>query len=201
MSLLASEARELFPGVFQWGYFSPEHKVELTSHAVLADGHLFVFDPIGLAEGPLQQLIASGKVAAIVLTNENHERAAGTWREITQAPVWAGHDVFIGLAGVNRWPDSVTRMPPWEISSLDGGAGGEITARWRERSLVVFGDGIFNLPTYGFGLLPAKYCRNQAVLKQSLLRLTEEPFETALFAHGAPIRHGASAKIRELARQ
>jgi len=198
MSVEATEVQEILPGVFRWECFSPEHKVELTSHAVMAEDQLYIFDPIPLAAEPMRRFLDKQKVAAIFLTNENHERAAAAWREQTQAPIWAEVKADISLSGVQRWKVGVKHFGPWEVSSLEGGAGGEAAFRWRERSLVVLGDAIFSLPKYGFDVLPEKYCEDQSALRKSLRRLVEESFETALFAHGAPILAGASARISEL---
>jgi hypothetical protein len=198
MSVEATEVQEILPGVFRWECFSPEHKVELTSHAVLADEQLYIFDPILLAAEPMRRLLDKQKVGAIFLSNENHERAVSAWREQTQAPIWADERADISLPGVQRWKAGINNFGPWEVSSLEGGAGGEAAFRWRERSLVVLGDAIFNLPKYGFDVLPEKYCRNQRKLGESLRRLTEERFETVLFAHGAPILAGASARVSAL---
>lgn len=201
MSVEATEVQEILPGVFRWECFSTEHKVELTSHAVLAEGQLYIFDPIPLADEPMRRLLDKQKVAAIFLTNENHERAAAVWREQTQAPIWIEEKAGISLPGVQRRNAGVGKFGPWEIPFLEGGAGGEVAFRWRERSLVVLGDAIFNLPKYGFDVLPEKYCQDQSALRKSLRRLTEEPFETVLFAHGAPILSGASARICELVKE
>ena len=198
MSVVASEVQEILPGVFRWECFSPEHKVELTSHAVLAEGQLYIFDPIELTAEARKRLLAGHAVAAIVLTNENHERAASVWRELTQAPVWLGKGAIVELPHVHRWSSALAQWGPWMVTPLAGGPGGEVALRWPERSLVVLGDAAFSLPKYGFGLLPEKYCEDQRRLGESLRRLTEEPFETALLAHGAPILTGASARISEL---
>ncbi|HEY1172018.1 MAG TPA: MBL fold metallo-hydrolase [Verrucomicrobiae bacterium] len=198
MGIVATEVQEILPGVFRWECFSPEHKVELTSHAVLVDGQLFIFDPIGLTVSAKQRLLSDHHVAAIVLTNENHERSADEWRKETNAPVWASAEAKLVLENVNRWEAGTVRWNSWEIVPLPGGAGGEVALCWRERSLVVLGDAVFNLPKYGFDVLPKKYCRDQAMLKTSLLKLIEMPFDTVIFAHGTPLLKVASVKIREL---
>lgn len=201
MSVVASEVHEILPGVFRWECFSREHKVELTSYAVLADGQLYIFDPIELIAEARKRLLANHPVAAIVLTNENHERATVAWREVTKAPVWLGKGASVALPQVHRWSSAPAPWGPWMVTPLPGGPGGEVALRWAERSLVVLGDAAFNLPKYGFGLLPEKYCQDQRRLGESLRCLTEEPFETALFAHGAPILTGASARISELVKK
>lgn len=195
---MATEAVEILPGVFRWEYFSPEHKVVLTSHAVLAEGELYIFDPIELAKEACDQLLSDHRVAAIVLTNENHERSTEQWREVTKAPVWASAEAKLVIGDVRRWKTGETTWGPWRIVPLPGGAGGETALLWEARSVAVLGDAVFNLPKYGFGLLPEKYCQDQATLKESLLKLTATPIETALLAHGVPILTGASARISAL---
>lgn len=198
MSVIAPEVQEILPGVFRWECFSPEHKVELTSHAVVVEQRLYIFDPIELGPVANQRLLSAYPVAAIVLTNENHERAAAAWREQTGAPIWVAEGANVALKDIQRWNGDERKWEAWEIIPLKGGAGGEVALRWREKSLVVLGDAVFNLPKYGFGLLPEKYCEDQRRLGESLRRLAEDPFETALLAHGAPILAGASARISEL---
>jgi hypothetical protein len=198
MNVVGSEVQEILPGVFRWECFSPEHKVELTSHAVLVDGKLYIFDPIELISNAKQRLLAGHEVEAIVLTNENHERSAVAWRKDVGAAIWCAEGAVVSLADVQRWPHWQTQWGPWKIALLEGGAGGEIALRWQDRSLVVLGDAVFNLPKYGFGLLPEKYCQDQGKLKKALHHLTEEPFEIALLAHGAPLLNGPSKRIREL---
>ncbi len=199
MSVVASEVLETLPGIYRWECFSPEHKVELTSHAVLVGEKLYIFDPIELTAEARLRLLAGRQVEAIVLTNENHERAAAAWRKEIGAAIWCAEGAVISLSDVQRWPHWQTQWGPWKLTLLESGAGGEVAIRWQERSLVVLGDAVFNLPKYGFDLLPEKYCQDQCKLKKALHRLAEESFETALLAHGAPLLKGASTRIREIA--
>lgn len=198
MSAEATHAAELAPGLFSWQVFSPAHKCELTSTAVAVAGRLFVFDPIPLAAVARDQLLARGPLAAIVLTNANHERAAGEWRVRTGAPVWAGADAPLELSGVRRF-DPVARMwEGWELHPLPGGAPGEIALRRAELSLVVLGDAVFDLPRHGFGVLPEKYCQDRPRLLAGLRGLAGRPFARAALAHGGPLLADASPRIAAL---
>jgi glyoxylase-like metal-dependent hydrolase (beta-lactamase superfamily II) len=194
----APSIEPVLPGVLRWAAFSAEHKVELTSHAVVREGRLFVFDPIPLAASARAELERCGRPFAIVLTNENHERATAEWRERWQVPVWAAPGAALSLPGVLRLPVEQGMWESWRVHDLQGGAGGEIAVRWAEESLVVFGDAVFNLPRHGFDLLPEKYCRDVRLLRERLRCLVGEPFERALFAHGAPLLGGASARVAAL---
>src|SRR5437879_2496617 len=99
----AESIEEILPGVFRWEAFSPEHKVELTSHAVVFGGKVFCFDPIALAEDPFRRLSRLGQPAAIILTNENHERGCRSWREQWRVPVWAAAEAVLTVPEVERF--------------------------------------------------------------------------------------------------
>src|SRR3954471_1231183 len=101
--LVAQSIQEILPGVFRWEIFSPQHKVELTSHAIVSGGKLFCFDPIALADDPLRQLSHHGQPTAIVLTNENHERDSVAWHERWQVPIWAAADATLSIPEVQRF--------------------------------------------------------------------------------------------------
>lgn len=197
MGVIATELKQVLPGVFQWSAFSPEHKVELTSHAVLNNGQLYIFDPIELAERPREVLLRQGEVAAVILTNENHERSAGFWREWTRAKIWSAGEVSISLADVQHWPGGQRQWLDWELLPLPGGPAGETAFYWRERSLVVLGDAVFNLSQHGFDILPEKYCQDHDKLREGLVELTKLEFQTALLAHGRPLLADASNRVRK----
>lgn len=181
----------------RWSVFSPAHKVELMSHAVKgADGQYLVFDPIPLGESGWSRWPLAGRVATIVLTNGNHERAAAVWRSRLGCPV-------IGPAGVAWEMEGILTAPAelpggWRAVPLPGGAPGETAWRLDSSGLVVFGDAVVNLAGRGLELLPAKYCTDPAELRKSLESLTREGFERALFAHGDPIGERACQRIRGL---
>ena len=187
---------EILPGVFQWSGYSPKHKVELTSHAVMLGGKLFCFDPIALAHDAMQRLTERGRPTAIILTSDNHERDALLWSETWQVPIWASREALLLLPGVKRFPLGVHEWNGWRLHQLEGGAGGETA--FRAGSLVVMGDPVVNLPDHTLELLPPKYCRSQGELRRSLAKLVGEPFENLFVAHGASILGGASEKIAAL---
>lgn len=198
MPVKATHAAEFAPGLFSWRAFSPEHKCELTSTAVVADGRLFIFDPIPLAMPALAELLHRARPAAIVLTNANHERDAACWHAQTGASIWASADALLEMPAVRRFDPAARIWQGWGIHPLPGGAPGEIALRRRELSLVVLGDAVFDLPQHGFGVLPGRYCVDRAMLLAALRGLTGDPFERAVLAHGGPLLEGASRRIAGL---
>ncbi|HAB17182.1 MAG TPA: hypothetical protein PLX89_19610 [Verrucomicrobiota bacterium] len=187
-------AAEILPGIYQWSGYSPQHRVVLSSTAVLTDTGWWVFDPIPLA--PVgKRFLGKNEVMAIVLTNENHERAAGQWASELSTEIWAAPDAALGRAQVRRWT-SVAAFPGWTLCSLPGGAGGETAWFQPRRSLMVFGDAVVNLPDRSLEILPDKYCRDPSQLRRSLRRLPA--FEHAVFAHGEPLLGGAALRLAAL---
>ncbi len=191
----ASLISEILPGVHRWSAFSPEHKVELTSHSVWDGRSLLVFDPIPLTAEVSDGCPTPWAPDAVVLTNENHERDAVRWRERYPLAIWAAPEALLSLSGIRRWDPTRPPFAGWEIVPLPGGAGGETAWFHAVKSLVVFGDAVVNLPGRGLEVLPAKYCRDQPSLRASLRTLLQRPFENAVFAHGDPLLGEASARI------
>ena len=194
----APSVSEILPGVFRWEMFSPEHKVELTAHAVAVAGELFCFDPIPLEEAPLASLTRRTRPVAIILTNENHERDARNWRGRFQVPVWADIDAGVEVGNVHRFRPGQSEWNGWRVQRVRGGGGGEMAFRRPELSLAILGDAVINLPPRGLEVLPDKYCRDPRALRESLREFVGEPFERLLTAHGAPVLSGASARLGAL---
>src|ERR1041384_7062530 len=179
-TVTATSLEQILPGVFRWEAFSPAHKVELTSHAVLIGRRLYIFDPIALDHFCFEKLVSSGIPTAIVLTNDNHERDAEQWREKLGVPIWAAFDANLTIARVYRFGPKITEWLDWKLARLAGGSNGEIAFFWRQQSLLVLGDAITNLPGYGLMLLTEKYCQHQPTLRHSLKLLLITPFEKLL---------------------
>lgn len=194
----ADRLEEISPGIFRWAAFSPFHRVELTSHAVLADGGLLVFDPIPLAAESQSRLNAFAGPHALVLTNGNHLRASPAWSARLGARVWSRTpDLFPTDLDIGHW--SLIAPPPfasWVAHALPGGAPGETAFLHAGLSLAVFGDAVVNLPGRTLELLPDQYCTDPRQLRRSLHGLPT--FERALFAHGQPLHAGASDRIAAL---
>lgn len=194
----ASTVSEILPGVHRWSAFSPEHKVELTAHSVCDGRSSLVFDPIPLTDEVSDWFLTPYAPDAVVLTNENHERDATAWRERYPLAIWAAPEAQLSLSGVRRWDPTRPSFAGWGIVPLPGGAGGETAWFHAEKSLVVFGDAVVNLPGRGLEVLPAKYCCDQPSLRASLSALVQRTFENAVFAHGEPLLGEASSRIAEM---
>ena len=185
-------------GVLTWQAFSPHHKVELTSSAIVLNGHLYVFDPIPLSEELMPALESHGRPKAVIATNENHLRSSETLARRWSIPIVASDAARFGGVPVVPLHLGESAFDSFEIIELDGGAAGELAFFARDTRVLIVGDALFNLPGYGFDILPGRYCTNRARLISRLRELAKLDFDLLLMAHGQPVDDDPAGRIKEL---
>ena len=178
----AVELEPVAPGIVLWRAYDPSIKTELFSTGLSTPSGTFLIDPILLAPAEVSRL---SDVTGIVVTNENHERAATAYADQFRVPVYS--------AASTSLPEGLTVIPiegaaPAEIAVLSTIAGG----------VMVIGDALINFEPYGFTFLPAKYCTDSKLMRRSLAKLLDHPFERMLFAHGTPIQSHAHQRLETL---
>ena len=197
----AQEFDEIAHGVLIWQVYDPSVKADLFSTALETPAGTYLVDPVGLGVVATQNLGGHTKVAGIVVTNENHERAARWFAERFSVPIY----LHAGLGSPDTLPGAIGLQDKEEITpglralAIDGAPAGEIALHCEaEGGTMVVGDALINFEPYGFGLLPVKYCRDFKLMRRSLPKLLNYPFERLLFAHGTPILSGARARLEHL---
>ena len=160
-----------------------------------------------MATLPLRSALPSpltrAKIAGIIVTNENHERAAAQFAEKFKVPIYldarlANSTKLPGVAPVQE--DTL----PTELTAvaIEGGPAGEIAIHFAASDgTMVLGDALINFEPYGFALLPAKYCSNFKLMRRSLSKLLDYSFERMLFAHGMPILSQARERLELLLKE
>jgi hypothetical protein len=149
----------------------------------------------------LAELVGSGRVAGIIVTNANHHRASAKFAEKFSAPLFGRAEAL--PKNVAREVKNVAEGD--EISAglcaigVEGAAVGEIALHYApDGGTFIIGDALINFEPYGFTFLPAKYCSNQKQMRRSLRKLLDYKAERMLFAHGAPILSRANERLRGL---
>ena len=143
-----------------------------------------MIDPIQLAQEPTAQIGSMGRIAGIVVTNENHERAAAQFAETFKAPIYRNGPFADGGLTIVR---------------IEGGPAGEIAVHSNNgNGTMVIGDALINFEPYGFTLLPPKYCTHAKLMRRSLAQLLDYSFERMFFAHGMPILSSARKQLESL---
>ena len=180
---IASEIEPVDAGLWIWRAYDPAVKADLFSTAIATAAGLYLIDPIPLAADALAALMKFGTPAGIVLTNENHQRAADHFAAQFQVPLYEGSFIAAGLAAI-----PIDGGPPGEVAVYCEAGGGTL----------IIGDALINCEPYGFALLPSKYCSNPRLMHRSLPKLLDYPFTRMLFAHGTPIVSRARQRLEQL---
>lgn len=181
---VAAQLEPVAAGLWLWRLYDSQVKAELFSTAVATTGGLHLIDPVDLAPDAIAELQSNGPIKAVVVTNENHDRAAGA---------------FAAQFGVPLLRDRGFILPELTALGIDGGPPGEIALHSSSNGgTLIIGDALINFEPYGFALLPAKYCSNAKLMVRSLPKLLDYSFERIFFAHGMPILSGARQRLAAL---
>ena len=195
------EFQRVCSSVFSWWRYAPEVKADLFSTAVVAGRSAYLVDPIALDAEILREALAPAEVVGVVVTNENHARAAAEVARQHSVPVLAHVDAraVVDLPAATDIADGEEFAPGLSAIAIDGAPAGEIAiyAQADGGSLII-GDALINMGAYGFTFLPAKYCRNHKQMRRSLRKLLEFEFERITFAHGVPIVSNAKSRLANL---
>ena len=197
---VASEIEPVSPGISIWRCYDRSVKADLFSTALETTSGIYLIDPVPLAPEAAASLGGQVKTAGIIVTNENHERAAAQFSEKFAVPIY----VSAALIGTTRLP-SATPVPDKDLLTaftaveVEGAPAGEIAIHSAiGDGTMVVGDALINFEPYGFALLPAKYCSNFKLMRRSLAGLLDYSFERMLFAHGLPILSQARERLEHL---
>ena len=178
------ELTQIGPGLFVWQRYDPAVKAELFSTALITSG-VWLIDPIPIQPAALEPVLAISKIAGVIVTNTNHERASGEFAE--------RFGVFI-YGGSQAPPNDEIRL-----IKIEGAAPDEIAIHSaRDGGTLVMGDALIHMSSEGFTFLPTKYCTNHKLMRKSLRQLLDLPFERILFAHGLPIVSQARTRLENL---
>ena len=181
----APEIEPVAPGLFLWRACDSAIKTELFSTGLTTPEGTYLIDPISLAPAAEASL---PEVIGVIVTNENHHRSAGDFADRFNVP--------IHFADQGSFPPDLTAI------QIEGAAPGEIAIHSEiAGGVMVIGDALINFDPYGFTFLPPKYCTNAKVMRRSLRRLLDYPFDRMLFAHGTPIMANARKRLEELLKE
>src|SRR5665213_3143347 len=135
------------PGLWSWSQWQPDRGLDFNSFfAEHADGNLVV-DPLEPDEETLGELRSRG-VAAVLVTNRDHERASAAVAAATGAPVVASAlDGPLLARPPDRTIDPGSVLCGWTVHGFDGlKTPGEIALVDRARNAAIVGDALWGKP-------------------------------------------------------
>jgi len=193
--------REILTDIYTWPWFSEPHGYNFNGHFIRhADGNLCI-DPVAPSEEDLAEFARQG-VAAILITNRNHGRAANAIRARTGArtAIHAADAPHARSEGAVLDDELVlgAKVGPFVVVGAPGKSSGEVVLHWPERKLLLVGDAVVGHPPGRCKLLPDKVVDDPALLRESVRGLLALDFDTLLVGDGDPILHSAKDPLREL---
>lgn len=193
------EYHQLLDTLYVWQGYDPAVKTDLSSTAVCVGGGMLFIDPVALAHDALNELAGLAKPAAVILTNENHERAADLFCKSFSIPLFAHENAAISLSAHHLIADGEQLFRKITAIHLPGPSNGELALHLPEHGgVMIVGDALINLEQHGFGFLPDKYCVDAKQAKESLRKLLNFDFQIMTFAHGSPITSEAKGRLNAL---
>jgi glyoxylase-like metal-dependent hydrolase (beta-lactamase superfamily II) len=197
----ASDFDRIAPHLALWHGYDPAVKADLYSTCVLTPRGAYLVDPIALQSEAFDELVGSGCVSGIIVTNSNHYRASAQFAERLSIPVFARCETFS-----DKMPRQFRKVADGDeicdgllLRGIEGAAAGEIVLYYAPSGgTLIVGDALINFEPYGFTVLPAKYCSNEKEMRRSLRKLLRYKADRMLFAHGLPILSGASDRLQAL---
>ena len=193
--------REIVEGVFTWSRFAEPQGYDFNGYFVSHESGNLVIDPVEPEAADLEQMAKAG-VAAILITNRNHSRAANQVREVTGAKTAihasdAGHAQKQGCV-VDEAFSIGESWGPLLVVPAAGKSPGEVALFWAERRLLLVGDAVIGNPPGRLSLLPEEKLDDPAELRQSLRTLLQVDFDSILPGDGVPILSGAKQALQDL---
>src|SRR2546423_8897684 len=148
---IPSEIEPVSPGISIWRCYDRSVKADLFSTALETVSGTYLIDPIPLAPAALASWAGQNKVAGIIVTNENHERAAAQFSEKFAAPIYLSR----ALIGATLLPSATTVQDKGFLTALtaveiEGAPAGEIAIHSAVGDgTMVVGDALINFEPYG----------------------------------------------------
>ncbi|MGI9088072.1 MAG: hypothetical protein ACR2HH_10100 [Chthoniobacterales bacterium] len=195
----AAEFHRVSARSFVWNRYDSSVKAELFSTGLGTAAGLWLVDPFSVEWSQLSGAIGGTTILGVVVTNENHWRAAAAFGEKLDVPIHAHPEATAEPVSASVLSANTELAGNVIVVPIDGAPAGEIALFSKdEGGTVVIGDALINFGAHGFTFLPAKYCANQKRMRTSLRQLLDYQFERLLFAHGEPILTHARQRLAEL---
>jgi len=197
----ASDLSSVSPSLLVWQTYDSAVKADLFSTAIVTLGGVYVVDPIPIEPHLLSEFLDPGHIHGLIITNENHWRAAREFSTRFSAPILAAAGAVPASCDIDvrELQDGVKIDSTLLVTAIEGAVPGEIAIFYdADGGTLIIGDALINFEPYGFSFLPAKYCANPREMRRSLRRLLDFRIERILFAHGTPITVKAGERLRQL---
>jgi uncharacterized cupin superfamily protein len=178
----------IVPGVAMWSVWQPDRDLYFNSWFVEGPDGNFVVDPLPADEALFERIRAKG-LAAVVITNRDHERDAASFARTFNVPIIASmvdaREMSVEVArGVSDGDD----VYGWRVVGFEGlKTAGEFALWHNSTRTAIVGDGLWGKPAGALTLMPDEKLADPNKAALSLRRLLARNPRHILTGDGAPI--------------
>jgi uncharacterized cupin superfamily protein len=181
--------RTMVDGIAMWSRWQPDRNVYFNSHFVYGGSENVLVDPLPLDDADAAEIAAQGGAQWIVITNRDHERAAGDAARRFGAKI-AASEPDVGAMSVQA--DRILRdddlIAGIRVIGLEGlKTAGEFALWMRTTRALIVGDALWGDPAGSLRMLPDEKLADPMRAVQSLRQLRVVYPRHLLVGDGAPI--------------
>ena len=197
-TMFADRVFTVVPGIVHWTVQDDRISFRSDAYGVETPDGKVLIDPLPLSAEAVESL---GKVAAICLTEGQHQRSAWRLRKRLGVPVYAPE----GAHDLDETPDhwyADGHELPGALRAIDTPGFGTVhCALILERDsggpVLFSGDLVVRENEGAFGLIPDKYVDDPRDIRASVAKLLDLAPEILCPAHGAPAPSGGGERLQE----
>ncbi len=191
---------EILPGVFTWGFDSPEKRIRFNGWYLATPGEPILVDPPPCPESIIEEIEHRGVPRAILLTNKDHTRESDNLAGRFRAPILIHQAdaplVSRRIGGVFKHGDDL----PGEVHAIripDGKSPGETAFLIRRVNAVLLGDALIGKPPGQLNLLPPEKYADVSKAREGIRSLLKYSFDGVLVGDGESIPRGGRRAVED----
>jgi uncharacterized cupin superfamily protein len=187
-------------GIAMWWRWQPDRGVNFNSWLVTGEAGSFVVDPLEPDDDAVLARCRAAGVRAVIITNRDHERAAGRFASELGVPIVApAADAAQFKATVSRTLVDGDDIFGWRVLVLDGyKTPGEMVLYSRALRTAISGDAFWGTPAGALRLMPDEKLADPARAILSARRVRALWLEHLLVGDGAPIFGDAQRALSKM---
>ena len=191
--------KALFPGIWQWSWFSEEKQLNFNGLFLTVGEHRIVIDPPPMTAEAATFIRRQGQLDYIIVTNRDHAREAAACQADfrCQLKVPDADASQMDLKPTKTYKDGEL-LPGgiWVIQLQDQKSPGESALFLQQgKGMLIVGDALLGKPPGALSLLPAEKYADAAKAKAGLRRLLKYQFDAILVGDGTSILTEAKAAV------
>ena len=192
----------LFPGIWQWSWFSDEKGLNFNGLYLAVGEHHIVIDPPPMADSDVSVIRRGGGVDYIIVTNRDHERNARQYQEDFRCQLFVPESdaPLMTVTPTKTFKDGEL-LPGgiWVIHLKDQKSPGESALYIQQgKGILMVGDALIGAPPGTLRMLPSEKYPDAAKAKDGLKRLLKYNFDAILVGDGTNILIDAKSAVERV---